>query len=121
MTGVQTCALPIFRQSFSPQEYGKAITAAENYKLGALIIDSASHEWEGAGGVLDMAAANQAAANLQSAQANAEATKTLADRYRPLAQIEAISSGVPRRFTGIVPMIFSSTSSRIAFTISVAI
>ncbi|HJO64600.1 MAG TPA: biotin/lipoyl-binding protein, partial [Sphingomonas sanguinis] len=37
------------------------------------------------------AAANQAAANLQSAQANAEATKTLADRYRPLAQIEAIS------------------------------
>ncbi|WP_375339492.1 efflux RND transporter periplasmic adaptor subunit [Sphingomonas fuzhouensis] len=37
------------------------------------------------------AAANQAAANLQSAQANAEATRTLAERYRPLAQIEAIS------------------------------
>lgn len=37
------------------------------------------------------AAANQAAANLQSAQANAEAARTLADRYRPLAQIEAIS------------------------------
>ena len=37
------------------------------------------------------ASVNQAAANLQSAQANAEATKTLADRYRPLAQIEAIS------------------------------
>ncbi|MET4896364.1 efflux RND transporter periplasmic adaptor subunit [Sphingomonadaceae bacterium jetA1] len=37
------------------------------------------------------AAANQAAANLQSAQASAEATRTLADRYRPLAEIEAIS------------------------------
>ena len=37
------------------------------------------------------------------------------------AQIEAISSGVPRRLTGMVPMIFSSTSSRIALTISVAI
>ena len=37
------------------------------------------------------AAANQADANLQSAQANAEATRTLAERYRPLAQIEAIS------------------------------
>ena len=37
------------------------------------------------------AAANQAAANLQSAQANAEATRIQAERYRPLAQIEAIS------------------------------
>lgn len=37
------------------------------------------------------AAANQAQANLQSARASAEATRTQADRYRPLAQIEAVS------------------------------
>lgn len=49
------------RQNFSPQEYGKAISEAENAKLDALIIDSASHEWEGDGGILAMAAANQAA------------------------------------------------------------
>lgn len=48
------------RGEFSPQEYGRAISEAENEKLGALIIDSASHEWEGAGGVLAMAAKNQA-------------------------------------------------------------
>jgi hypothetical protein len=48
------------RQDFSPAAYGQAITAAEGAKLDALIIDSASHEWEGAGGVLSMAAANQA-------------------------------------------------------------
>ena len=49
------------RQNFSPMEYGQAITDAENEKVDALIIDSASHEWEGAGGVLAMAAENQAA------------------------------------------------------------
>lgn len=48
------------RQDFSPMEYGRAISEAENAKLDALIIDSASHEWEGAGGVLAMAADNQA-------------------------------------------------------------
>lgn len=48
------------RDNFSPKEYGEAITAAETAKLDALIIDSASHEWEGAGGVLSMAAAKQA-------------------------------------------------------------
>ena len=37
------------------------------------------------------AAANQAAANLQSAQANREAASILAQRYKPLAEIEAIS------------------------------
>jgi len=37
------------------------------------------------------AAANEAEANLQSARANAEATRVLADRYAPLAKIEAIS------------------------------
>lgn len=49
------------RQDFSPIEYGKAITEAEGAGLGALIIDSASAEWEGTGGVLSMAAENQAA------------------------------------------------------------
>jgi hypothetical protein len=48
------------RQDFSPIEYGKAITDAEKANLDVLIIDSASHEWEGAGGVLAMAAAAQA-------------------------------------------------------------
>src|SRR5262245_14191323 len=52
--------LPL-RETFAPREYGEAITAAERAGLGALIIDSASHEWEGVGGVLDMAATNQAA------------------------------------------------------------
>ena len=52
--------LPI-REAFSPESYGRAIAAAEAARLGALIIDSASHEWEGAGGVLAMAAENQAA------------------------------------------------------------
>jgi hypothetical protein len=51
--------LPI-REPFSPQVYGEAIALAEQMKLDALIIDSASHEWEGAGGVLSMAADNQA-------------------------------------------------------------
>lgn len=45
---------------FSPENYGKAITLAERGKVDALIIDSASHEWEGNGGVLSIAAANQA-------------------------------------------------------------
>lgn len=48
------------RGDFSPQEYGKAIDDAEKEGLAALIIDSASHEWEGAGGVLAMAAKNDA-------------------------------------------------------------
>lgn len=49
------------RESFSPQTYGEAIAVAERAKLDALIVDSASHEWEGVGGVLDMAAKNQEA------------------------------------------------------------
>lgn len=48
-------------KDFSPETYGKAITKAEADKFDALIIDSASHEWEGVGGVLDMAAHNEAA------------------------------------------------------------
>ena len=38
-----------------------------------------------------VAALNQARANLESAQANAEATRIQADRYRPLAAMEAVS------------------------------
>lgn len=49
------------RGNFSPEEYGKAISDAEKENLDVLIIDSASHEWEGEGGVLAMAAANDAA------------------------------------------------------------
>ena len=45
---------------FSPKTYGEAISVAEAEKFDALIVDSASHEWEGLGGVLDMAAQNQA-------------------------------------------------------------
>lgn len=37
------------------------------------------------------AAVNQASANLASAQANADAARVRADRYRPLAEIEAVS------------------------------
>jgi hypothetical protein len=48
------------RDDFSPKNYGDAISAAEAAKVQALIIDSASHEWEGAGGVLSLAAKNQA-------------------------------------------------------------
>jgi hypothetical protein len=50
--------LPL-REDFSPRAYGAAIAAAERAQLQALIIDSASHEWEGVGGVLDMAAKNK--------------------------------------------------------------
>jgi len=48
------------RGDFSPKNFGDAITAAEEAKADALIIDSASHEWSAAGGVLSMAADNQA-------------------------------------------------------------
>jgi hypothetical protein len=50
--------LPI-RDDYSPVNYGNAIDAAGKAGLEVLIIDSASHEWEGSGGVLSMAAANQ--------------------------------------------------------------
>jgi hypothetical protein len=43
------------REDFSPKTYGGAIEAAEKGGFQALIIDSASHEWEGVGGVLAMA------------------------------------------------------------------
>jgi hypothetical protein len=49
------------RDDFSPRKYGTAIDEANHANLKVLIIDSASHEWEGANGVLGMAAANQQA------------------------------------------------------------
>ena len=47
--------LPL-REDFGAAIYAEAITASEKAGLDALIIDSASHEWEGAGGVLEQAA-----------------------------------------------------------------
>ena len=43
------------REPFSPRRYIEAICAAEEAKADVLVIDSASHEWEGIGGVTDMA------------------------------------------------------------------
>lgn len=51
--------LPL-HDSFAPAVYGQAIEGAEKSGYDALIIDSASHEWEGVGGVLSMAAENEA-------------------------------------------------------------
>src|SRR5580765_8861029 len=44
------------RDNFSPMEYGQAISEAEAANVDVLIIDGASSEWEGTGGVLSMAA-----------------------------------------------------------------
>lgn len=49
------------RDDFAPRRFNDAITMAEQSGWDALIIDSASHEWEGVGGVLHMAAMNQEA------------------------------------------------------------
>lgn len=49
------------RDSFSPRNYGEAIDVANKAMPDALILDSGSHEWEGIGGVLSMAADNEAA------------------------------------------------------------
>lgn len=46
-------------QPFSPSRYIEAIGLAEESGAGILVIDSASHEWEGIGGVLDMAGENE--------------------------------------------------------------
>jgi hypothetical protein len=49
------------RDNFAPSRYNDAIKVAERAGVQALIVDSGSHEWEAEGGVLDMAASNQAA------------------------------------------------------------
>lgn len=48
------------RDDFSPSQYSEAISLAESAAPDVLVIDSASHEWEGVGGVLDMAAKREA-------------------------------------------------------------
>jgi hypothetical protein len=50
--------LPL-RETFSPEVYGEAIQQAEKESFDALIIDSASHEWDAIGGVRHMAALNE--------------------------------------------------------------
>jgi hypothetical protein len=49
------------RESFSSEEYGEAIAALEKAGVRVGIIDSASHEWQGPGGVLAKAALNEKA------------------------------------------------------------
>ena len=44
------------REPFSPTRYVEAIQAVENSGATVLLVDSGSHEWEGLGGVTDMAA-----------------------------------------------------------------
>jgi len=47
------------KEPFAPSRYVEAIRIVEESGAGVLIIDSASHEHEGIGGVLDMAAQNE--------------------------------------------------------------
>lgn len=47
------------REPFSPQRYIEALKAVEDAGAMIGIIDSGSHEWEGLGGVLDMAGENE--------------------------------------------------------------
>lgn len=49
------------REDFSPKTFGQGIAAAEKFGAKCLIVDSASLEWTGIGGVLDMASKNQEA------------------------------------------------------------
>lgn len=48
-----------FDQPFSPARYIDALSAAFDMKPAAVVVDSMSHEWEGIGGVCDMAAASE--------------------------------------------------------------
>ena len=54
------------------------------------------------------AAVNEARANLQSAQANQEATRIQAERYRPLAQIQAVSK---QEYTNAIAQSRQATAS----------
>lgn len=44
---------------FSPAKYIEAITTVEEFGADVCVIDSGSHEWEGIGGVLDLAAESE--------------------------------------------------------------
>jgi len=48
-----------FGSPFSPERYIAVVESIEKSGAGVGIIDSASHEWEGIGGVLDMASQNE--------------------------------------------------------------
>ena len=48
------------REPFSPDRYIEAVQAVEKSGVSVGILDSGSHEWEGLGGVLDMAAEREA-------------------------------------------------------------
>lgn len=50
-----------FIEPFSPARYIEVITHAESIGASVIVIDQASSEWEGPGGVLDMAGENEAA------------------------------------------------------------
>lgn len=52
-----------FSPPFSPQRYVAALDAMEAQGADVIVIDSFSHEWFGEGGVLDMAAENEARSN----------------------------------------------------------
>lgn len=43
------------REPFRPERYVQAIELAEDSRADVVVVDSGSHEWEGAGGVLDQA------------------------------------------------------------------
>ena len=45
---------------FTPAKYDAAVRAGAKRGFSVIVIDSASHEWEGAGGVLEMAEADHA-------------------------------------------------------------
>lgn len=47
------------RQPFAPARYIEAVHAVEASGATICVVDSVSHEWEGQGGVLDMATANE--------------------------------------------------------------
>lgn len=48
------------REPFAPARYIEAIQAVEKSGAQVAVVDSGSHEWEGVGGVLDLAADNEA-------------------------------------------------------------
>lgn len=50
-----------FSEPFSPARYVEAITYAESQGADVILVDQCSSEWEGPGGVLDMAGENEAA------------------------------------------------------------